>query len=983
MVPAPPKVTPPSQRKDGRTKSQVRRQQRANSKAKREKAATEMAFRSGVSRAIHSRHPNADLLFDSDGSFGEPPRQLPDATSTSGGSPITTVRLALSGLTELESIRLVSSLLARHQGSVNDTAAVMLPYSVASVAQVIVHGKRALVVHFRTTDTVAEVRRALRRVKLPGLPHALGNLLLATPSMAEMSALQTPASCWYHASGTDPKSQVASPGNRPQTSVSLLPPSTFAVPKRLLGILERATAEQFDLVGLRLVYITLDDLQALGGDTIADSPDEDTESRDSGSGEDILEAEGGAPPQKLLPILAIALRRASAIATWHAVVGPQDPTIARRTDPRSIRALYGKERNDVLLSCSRTPAQARFQLTVCFGRRFPLSTGTDADPSSLLAAPSVHYLATSPVQVVAVVVEASLVLPAVGQWWSYFSGAGFIITGLGRARMDKDDLLSLNFPSTFSGRSGTVAAGFVWIMSKERAGYFARAIADRAVAAVVGPADLDAKVHVVSDRRGIDRLVGCITELPSPEASSRRLSCTANFVPRWHPELPHCVILTVLPPLLHRLGGWLQQLAAGDEASACPLRVIGVKWLPEVRQFHAKELTPYEVGDAEYRPSVARLASSQLLLLAIHGVRAHERVQKLSADAHFLEGTSCMLSATPTIAWRQLSVFFLDREVRIGADLNGKCLRPIDTKRRPFLLNIAPVVEPITTMVVIKPQCRPAHVMRTLRAIQRAGFAFIYLDLRMLSDDVVAEVLRTSPSEFPGATESAAMTERYVESMTAGRCWVLGIERPNAVAAWRGIMGPADPAAAKKADEFSLRAIFAGSGAVNNELFASESFDSAMTEASLLQRSGRYMLNGAARVDGSLRSSLVETTGVIVTAAVLESMTVPQVLECLNDWGFAVLAASLRTLSTADADSLIAAKSAGGGHCDIVHSQRMRSALTAGVSLVLALERENAVTCGEMLLAKDAFKPHFGVHVFASETQRSAEAELRLLFPLC
>ena len=152
-------------------------------------------------------------------------------------------------------------------------------------------------------------------------------------------------------------------------------------------------------------------------------------------------------------MLAIAMRRPAAIATWCAVVGPEDSVIARKTDPCSLRALYGTARGDTLLSCSRSPAQAHTHLACWFGRRFTPPTSSDvkegangasagmvadaslgsvSDVSILFGAPTVHLLATNQVETVAIVVDPREVLHRLGRWWSFIAGAGFAIKGFGR-----------------------------------------------------------------------------------------------------------------------------------------------------------------------------------------------------------------------------------------------------------------------------------------------------------------------------------------------------------------------------------------------------------------------------------------------------------------------------------------------------------------------------------------------------------------------
>lgn len=344
------------------------------------------------------------------------------------------------------------------------------------------------------------------------------------------------------------------------------------------------------MVGVRLIYLTTEELHNLGGEAIISRTEAvPSDADDSGSGEDLL-SPTTRPSRPLIPVAVIALRRASAIATWSAVVGPEDPTIARRTDPKSIRALLGKEREDSIMVSSRSLTQARQHLAVCFGRRFFMSADGPADPASLLADASVNYLSTSVLQSVGLVVNASLVLPAIGQWWTYLSGAGFSISAFGRARLEKEDLHALKFPADFSHSKSGGSAGYVWILSKERAVHFARVALERAPDAVLGQLANETSIapfHIVTDRQGIARLNESISEPPSHDATSKRLACsTSLFTPRWHPELPHCVVVTVAPQFLHRLGGWLVQLLAdGGHPS---LQVIGTKWISEVRANFAR-----------------------------------------------------------------------------------------------------------------------------------------------------------------------------------------------------------------------------------------------------------------------------------------------------------------------------------------------------------------------------------------------------------
>jgi nucleoside diphosphate kinase len=323
-------------------------------------------------------------------------------------------------------------------------------------------------------------------------------------------------------------------------------------------------------------------------------------------------------------------------------------------------------------------------------------------------------------------------------------------------------------------------------------------------------------------------------------------------------------------------------------------------------------------------------------------------------------------------------MFFLDRDVRIAPDLNGPCLPLANTQRRPLLLNLAPEVKPIRTIAVIKHGCPAPHALRTLWAIHRAGFKFIHVELQTLTAEAATAMIKSSPSEFPGADADAASAKGYVDSLVGARCWILGIERVNAVAAWRSIMGAANPVDAKAADEFSLRATFSSGGAMANELFGSESYDAAVAESAALLQAGTYNLSGV--VHRAEVVALVETAVVVVTAAALKAVPMPELIETLSERGFVILAATRRALSSTEADGYVAIQSAEPGADVVLRAQRVRAAITAGPCLVLAVERENAVTCSEMLLARGTLKEHFGTTLLVSCSRRAADTERELFF---
>lgn len=75
---------------------------------------------------------------------------------------------------------------------------------------------------------------------------------------------------------------------------------------------------------------------------------------------------------KVGPVLALGLRGTFARAIWLDAVGPTDPALARRTDPNSLCALYGgASRDECLLFSPRNPSRVHSELTRWFAGRVP------------------------------------------------------------------------------------------------------------------------------------------------------------------------------------------------------------------------------------------------------------------------------------------------------------------------------------------------------------------------------------------------------------------------------------------------------------------------------------------------------------------------------------------------------------------------------------------------------------------------------------
>jgi len=57
------------------------------------------------------------------------------------------------------------------------------------------------------------------------------------------------------------------------------------------------------------------------------------------------------------------------------------------------------------------------------------------------------------------------------------------------------------------------------------------------------------------------------------------------------------------------------------------LELLGVKWLPLLTAAQAKELTPYEVGQPQWRASIKKLTTEAAIIVVLRGLDAAKRVK--------------------------------------------------------------------------------------------------------------------------------------------------------------------------------------------------------------------------------------------------------------------------------------------------------------------------------------------------------------------
>lgn len=150
-----------------------------------------------------------------------------------------------------------------------------------------------------------------------------------------------------------------------QVTMSLIYKRVYRDAAATMDVLSRALTEGLDLCAVRLLYPTAELLRQVGQNTALKIPSQ------TATGKVALDIE---TLNSIGPVLALALRGTFARTLWLDVVGPTDPQLARKTDPKSLSALYGGEsRDECLIFCPRHPSRIHSELCRWFGGRVPAS----------------------------------------------------------------------------------------------------------------------------------------------------------------------------------------------------------------------------------------------------------------------------------------------------------------------------------------------------------------------------------------------------------------------------------------------------------------------------------------------------------------------------------------------------------------------------------------------------------------------------------
>ncbi|KAM6965867.1 dynein axonemal assembly factor 8 [Tautogolabrus adspersus] len=218
--------------------------------------------------------------------------------------------------------------------------------------------------------------------------------------------------------------------------------------------------------------------------------------------------------------------------------------------------------------------------------------------------------------------------------------------------------------------------------------------------------------------------------------------------------------------LLHRV------LAAGPKG----FKLLGLKFLPALTRHQAKELTPYEVGELRCQESVDILMSSPVLVCALSRVEAFSSLKKhLPHD--YPGNLSVLMSATPEVALRQATVFFLEHE-----------MTPDQSKQSQ--LNVSPQIcstkdpQRQLTVCLFKPRTWYHALAETVHKLQLSG-------LRVVGLRVFTVEKSTAACIVPAESDTTDL-EAQVEYLCSGSSLALCLEGEDAVRRLLDVIGHLD-----------------------------------------------------------------------------------------------------------------------------------------------------------------------------------------------
>ncbi|XP_039245492.1 uncharacterized protein C16orf71 homolog isoform X1 [Pipra filicauda] len=759
------------------------------------------------------------------------------------------------------------------------------------------------------------------------------------------------------------------------------------------------------------------------------------------------------------PVLALCVRGPRARGTLQDIMGPSDPWLARVTDCGSINAMYSESQEEPLMSLPCLDSHVHRELCLWFGGRAagilhlpsssqgPSSAGTEADEEKIdlqsMMLPRHPAMLVSTTKGDIILLVSPVVSPrAYGKVMSVCARRGFVLQGLRQLQLSPQQGLVLSMttrqidvfcPGKSSSSPDSPARGelpaeprghcLVLLLRKENASHHIPALMKGLMDELAKPglgsgqssppvtAGLDVSVcfHVAPyAETSLQALGGNLSAVPEPHNIPLDFFCHRTYAA--DPGMEQVVTLTVVGmetmksagELLHQiLFPGLNNQSRSAEEPGSGFELLGLKWLPHLTRWQAREITPFEAGDTEWQRSLDTLMSNPVLLCVFRGIDAYETL------AGVLEGlTQCreklttsgslpqaVMALTPEVTFRQTILFFTEDDFVTDAEHRPAMKYLPPPGRRPraevgeswrgraesLFAYLHTGAQVLCTVLLIKPRVWSQNLARILRNLDLEKFTLVGMKPVDLEPAIALGLLPSEVKQDPAALEA------HRTYLTSGTALVLCLQRPNAVKKLVDLLGPEDPELAQAVDPCLWRAQY-GTSTVHNGFYGSKSYQMAVRDMKLffpeglccakcqtlkeeeiynLKRDPIFSLEVSKKhkilncepgrkpsVLGSeqlcspgqpLLDTRCQTTCLVLPGIILRGSEPPPYLDLLDELlgrGFAVTGARLTVLDMPQAlcvsRTLSRAKGSVAAKCSL---------LKDGLCLVLAAQRDNAVTC--------------------------------------
>ena len=311
----------------------------------------------------------------------------------------------------------------------------------------------------------------------------------------------------------------------------------------------------------------------------------------------------------------------------------------------------------------------------------------------------------------------------------------------------------------------------------------------------------------------------------------------------------------------------------------------------------------------------------------------------------------------------------------------------------------------LPTVVLIKPSCvlNTKKISKILKSVLQERFDIIALSLRVLTEGEAQVVVRDDVPDY----------DDHIQYLTSGSSLIICLQRENAVKKLLDILGPEDPVIARTLDPFLLRGCY-GVDPIHNAIHGSESYSSAICELKMLfpygvcceqtldleaeqipcrtfdptigKKTDRKLTKCLTHSSGaahSLISSLLQVNCVILTHHIVygrsdrKTIALVDVLDCLLSTNFILVGMKMTMLSREQVNELLTL-------IDLRSHKKQGKELTERPCIILALQRDNAVTCFHSIIESVGRKQRsvtdYRKHIIEAKTEEEASNLLMYFF---